>query len=165
MIFNENGLIENFQIAVCAVAAILFFTTANRQLMKSRLDQSAVSFFLGLIPFSGIGRELSFGAVLGMSSINVTYTQAIMASVLITILLLALVLLAISISRDQLHLEKSFAGVHLVFISLFCIAAGQVFEHGTFGMPHSQMLEEISEAIGYLILLYLSFHRVAKSAH
>ena len=46
MIFDENGLIENFQIAICAVAAILFFTTANRQFMKSRLDQSAVSFFL-----------------------------------------------------------------------------------------------------------------------
>ena len=87
-----------------------------------------------------------------------------MAFILITTFLLVLVLLALSISRGQLHLEKSLSGVYFVFISLFCIAAGQLFEHGTFGVPHSQMLEELSEAIGYVLLLYLSFHRVAKTA-
>ena len=157
---DENGPIENLQVIVCVAAVILFVIGSRFQFKKGYLDQTAISLFLSMIPFVGAGRELSFGRVLGVSDVNVSYTKYVVAAIVACTLLLALVFLAMSILRGRLHFGEAFFGQIFFYISAFSIVFAQLLEKGRFGLPRSEALEESFELIGYIFLFYLSLHRV-----
>lgn len=160
---QENGVLENTEIAVL-ILAVLVFAMQIGKLLKNRTTQAdnaalAFSLFLICLPLIGVAREVSFGRELGLSAEAVSAAKKGVGS-------LALVLIGLSIFvwvskvQDRLKVLWGFLKgptCRNLYLAILIFAVSSSFEKGTFGFPKSVFLEELFEVIAFLFIVRAAF--------
>ena len=161
---NENGVIENLQIIMLVLAFIMYLiriTDIRAGKCEPCRDAWLVwALFFSVLPYFGVGRELSYGGVFGLSESIEDMIKAVMIIIGLLFWIIAAWLWLFRIENRFQKLRAlltSSAMLWLVaFIILFVI--GERFEKGQLGFPKSQTLEEIAEFVAFSFILRAAWH-------
>ncbi len=155
ILFSENGPIENLQVLVLLVAAIIFLKRATEFSRTDRTHFSSYCTVAALLPLLGTARELSFGRVLGMERDAARIVKLFIAALTLCLIAYAVRSLLRSTPRyietfvEFLRHKSSIA----LYAAIACIGIAGMFEKGYLGLPESEIIEEVMELVAFLFIL------------
>ncbi len=152
---SENGPVENLQVVVLILAALLFL---KRTVDLSKCNHRALSSYslaAAVLPLLGAARELSFGRVIGMEAGVVITLKLLIGIIAVGMAMVALMIFV----RSAENYIKTFREFILhrasisIYLGLLLIGIASVFEKGYWGLPKSEAAEEILELIAFCFIL------------
>lgn len=151
--YEENGILENTQVFVLMVTFFVFFLPPIYQKRKDKL----ILVFFALLSFNFILREIDVEEF-NVPSIVMLFGSGIGRKVMLAIGFVSIVLYASFnakyYAKLSITLLLSRVGFLLCMSSVFLFAGG-FFEEQPF--RHHEYFEELSELIGYVLFLLVSF--------
>lgn len=154
-VFAENGFLENIQVMVLLVATIVFLVRSFALYKKDGFVLLPYGLFVSTFPFIGAGRELSFGAALGISAQSVLSIKILMGCIVVLLVATALFVFLRFVAPKTAAIFRYLShptSLH-IYLAILVFGASSAFEQGSFQMPKSVILEEILELIAFAILL------------
>jgi hypothetical protein len=154
-VFAENRFLENIQVMVLLVATIVFLVRSFALYKKDGFVLLPYGLFVSTFPFIGAGRELSFGAALGISAQSVLGIKILMGCIVVLLVAAALFVFLRFVAPKTAAIFRYLShptSLH-IYLAILVFGASSAFEQGSFQMPKSVILEEILELIAFAILL------------
>lgn len=151
----ENGILDNLQVLVLMIATLVFWRRCYALYQKSDLDLLAYGLFISNISFVGSGRELSFGAELGLGEQGVLIVQLIMSLFWGLFVASSFVVFWRSVDRKFAEILRYLmhpTSLH-VYLAIVVFGVSSAFEQGALLLPKSMVLEEVVELLSFVILV------------
>ena len=152
-LLTENGPVENLQVAVLIVAALLFL---KRSIDLSK-DTPLLSYCLtaAVLPMLGAARELSFGRVVGLDRDVAHVLKLVICLIALGMIVFALVHFLRSAGRYATTLRGFILhrSSMSIYLGLILIGAASLFDKAYLGMPKSEAIEEVLELVAFCFIL------------
>jgi len=154
-LISENGPFENLQVAVLALATLLFLKKSVDLFRASDEGLSSYALTSAMLPLLGAARELSFGRVLGMEHDLVAALKLSIGMIAVSMVVYALTLFLRSTDRHLESIRKFVVNRSSlsIYLGLLVIGAASAFEKGYLGLPRSVAAEEMLELVAFCFIL------------
>jgi hypothetical protein len=153
---SENGFIENVQVAVLAVAFVLWLVSLKDAVpFKEDGFHPLFAAFFALLAYIVMGRELTWLEVVGLPEAQADLLE-LCSVVIALVLLLSFALIWLLKVTNRSRILKHFLlseTFKLALISLFFVLLGDAFEKNLFHVNTHQFFEEMAELTGYLFIM------------
>lgn len=151
----ENGFLENSQVVVLFITTLVFWKRCYALYKKGDTDLQSYGLFISNISFAGVGRELSFGAVLGANDHVVAIVKATMASLFCLFIMSAFTLFILRVNNKMTNLLRflSHPTSWYIYLAILVFGLSSAFEQGAFSAPKSMLIEEVCELVAFSCLL------------
>ena len=151
--YQENGILENTQVLLLIVIFFVFFIPSTYQKRKDKL----FLIFFALLSFNFILREIDVEEF-DIPSFFILFGSGIGRKIMLAVGFISIIFYALFNVKYYVKLSisllRSRAGFLLAMTSVFLFAGG-LFEEQQF--QHNEFFEELSELIGYVLFLLVSF--------
>jgi len=158
-ISGENGFLENAQFLILVLAGVILIRGAIYLARNRDTSQLAYCLVLLVMPIVEAGRELSFGREINFTP-DMVFACEVTLGIICLFLLISGFILFLRSPEPKLSLLWGYIRDRSsisIYIAILVFAAADIFEGGGFGIPRSELAEEILEVIAFCFILRAAF--------